>query len=505
MVRNRVAANMISNWGGSIVVALLALAFIPLYIRYLGIGGYGLVGFFITLQSVFALLDLGLSMSLTRELAAMSGSAETSRDARDLVRTLEIIYWLLAVIVGVVVTAGAPFIAQHWIKSAALAPEVVQRSVMLMGIAVALQMPTALYTGGLTGLQRQVLLNSIVVIGTLVRSAGAVLVLAFVSATVPAYFIWNIAVIGIQTAAIGLCLWRLLPEGHGRATFRPDLLRRVYRFAAGMVGIGILSTLLTQADKIVLSKVLSLESFGYYTLAYTVGASLYRLTAPVTSALFPRLTQAVAHEPERMPALYHRSAQVLSVAALPAAVVLIAFAPEVLLLWTGSAVTAENTSDIARLLVAGTALSGLMGVPYITQLAYGWTRLSIYVNTVAVAILTPCVYFAALRWGGVGAAAIWFILNLGYILIGVQPMYRRYLHDERLRWYVVDIGQPLLASIAVVLVARALWVPGMSAMLQLTAIIVISSVTLFAGAMAAPTVRAYTLSTMRNLRAGLQS
>jgi hypothetical protein len=176
--------------------------------------------------------------------------------------------------------------------------------------------------------------------------------------------------------------------------------------------------------------------------------------------------------------------------------VLIAFAPEVLLLWTGNPVTVQNTVDIARLLVAGTALSGLMGVPYVTQLAYGWTRLSIYVNTVAVAVLTPCVYFAALRWGGVGAAAIWFILNLGYVLIGVQPMYRRYLHGERLRWYVVDIGQPLLASIAVVLVARALWVPGMSAMLQLIAIIVISALTLLAGAMAAPTVRAYALATI---------
>jgi hypothetical protein len=60
----------------------------------------------------------------------------------------------------------------------------------------------------------------------------------------------------------GLCLWRLLPEGHGAAAFRFDRLRSVHRFAAGMVGIGILATPLTQADKIVLSKVLSLENFG---------------------------------------------------------------------------------------------------------------------------------------------------------------------------------------------------------------------------------------------------
>jgi hypothetical protein len=152
---------------------------------------------------------------------------------------------------------------------------------------------------------------------------------------------------------------------------------------------------------------------------------------PVTSAVFPRLTQAATHEPERMPALYHAAAQVLSVAALPAAVVLIAFAPEVLLLWTGSPVTTKNTANIARLLVAGTAMSGLMAIPYVTQLAYGWTRLSIYVNTIAVLLLTPCVYVAARHYGGIGAAAVWVVLNLGYLVIGVQPMYRRYLHNER--------------------------------------------------------------------------
>jgi hypothetical protein len=180
MVRvNRVAANIISNWGGSFIVALAALAFIPLYIRYLGIGGYGLVGFFITLQSVLSPRSRA-EHGIDARARCNERAAGASRDARDLVRTLEIVYWLLAILVGVIVTIAAPFIAQYWVKSEVLAPAVVERSVMLMGIAVALQMPSALYGGGLTGLQRQVLLNSIVVTGTLVRSAGAVLILAFV-------------------------------------------------------------------------------------------------------------------------------------------------------------------------------------------------------------------------------------------------------------------------------------------------------------------------------------
>jgi O-antigen/teichoic acid export membrane protein len=499
MVRiNRVGANMIANLSGSVIAAVLSLAFIPLYIRYLGIGGYGLVGFFVTLQIVFSLFNLGLGMTLVRELATMTGAPGRNGEARDLVRTLEIIYWAMAVVVGAIIAASAPYIAEYWVKSAVLPPNVVQRSITLMGIAIALQWPSALYMGGLDGLQRQVLSNWILIAMTLVRSGGAVLVLALVSPTVPAYFVWQAASGLLHTLLSGLVVWRLLPPWSERPAFRGDLLRGVFRFAAGMVGIGVMATLLTQADKVVLSKVLTLEDFGYYTLAYTVGASLYRLTSPVTTAIFPRLTQVATHEPDRLPDLYHRSAQVLSVALLPAAAVMIVFTPELLLMWTGSALTAEKASTTARLLIAGTALNGCMNMPYLVQLAHGWTSLTLTINAVAVAILIPGAYFAATHFGGVGAASIWLILNLGYVFFGVQPMYQRYLRKERMQWYVVDIGVPLAVSVVVAMTARALWIEGLSRLAQAGMIVVVSSCTLSAAALATPAVRRTVLAFLRN-------
>ena len=53
--------NLIANFVGRGWVALMGIAFIPLYIKFMGIESYGLVGFFTTFQAVFALLDLGLT------------------------------------------------------------------------------------------------------------------------------------------------------------------------------------------------------------------------------------------------------------------------------------------------------------------------------------------------------------------------------------------------------------------------------------------------------------
>ncbi|HZI25460.1 MAG TPA: polysaccharide biosynthesis protein, partial [Chryseolinea sp.] len=53
--------NLIANFMGKGWAALMGIAFIPFYIKFMGIESYGLVGFFTTLQGVFALLDFGLT------------------------------------------------------------------------------------------------------------------------------------------------------------------------------------------------------------------------------------------------------------------------------------------------------------------------------------------------------------------------------------------------------------------------------------------------------------
>ena len=64
--------NIIANFGGKAWQALMSLAFVPLYIKFMGIESYGLVGIFASLLALFGLLDMGLSTTLNRELAGFS-------------------------------------------------------------------------------------------------------------------------------------------------------------------------------------------------------------------------------------------------------------------------------------------------------------------------------------------------------------------------------------------------------------------------------------------------
>jgi O-antigen/teichoic acid export membrane protein len=170
---NILERNVSANFAGSIWQTIMGLAFIPLYIKFMGIESYGLMGIFATLQVVFGLLDVGLGSTLTREMARLSALPSKEQEMRNLVRTLEILYWCIAVFVGTLVVSLSPLIAHHWINAGQLSPRTIEQALLIMGFVIALQMPIGFYSGGLMGLQRQVLLNAInISIGTL-RGAGA--------------------------------------------------------------------------------------------------------------------------------------------------------------------------------------------------------------------------------------------------------------------------------------------------------------------------------------------
>jgi O-antigen/teichoic acid export membrane protein len=469
---NIIKRNILANFAGNLWTALMSLAFIPLYIHFMGIEAYGLVGIFGTVQAMFSLLDMGLSPTMNREMARRSVLPDGAQDMRNLVRTLEVIYWGIAFIIGIVVIFTAPLIAYHWVRSEQLPSSTIQQAVIIMGIAMAFQWPLSFYSGGLMGLQRQVLLNGITVTMATLRGTGAVLILWLVSPSILAFFTWQIIISLLNTITVTYCLWYSLPPGKTKASFQKELLRDIWRFAAGMSGISLVSLLLTQVDKIILSKLLTLEMFGYYTLAVVVAMNLYRIIGPIFSAIYPSLTQLVTSgKQEELKHLYHHSCQFMSVLILPVACVLCFFSYDILLLWTQNPVTAEKTHLLVSILVTGTALNGLMNIPYALQLAYGWTSLAFYVNVIAVFFLVPLIIFMTTYYGAIGAASGWVILNSGYVLFTIQVMHRRLLPGEKWRWYREDVGLPFITALITAGLGRIVFSEPMTQPMMLIALI----------------------------------
>lgn len=447
-VRKNIVANMIgSGW-----TALLSLAFVPLYIHFMGIESYGLVGFYVTLQVMFSVLDMGLTATLSRELARLSAAGEASaQEMRNVVRTLEVVYWALAIFIIVAMVLTADWIATGWLNTNQLPSEVVRMSVTLMGVVVAFKMPYGFYAGGLIGLQRQVLLNGMKVVVETFRNGGGVLVLWLVAPTITAFFAWHAVAGMIGAALFGLVLWRCLPEAGAPARFTPAMFRKLWRFGAGMSAIAVLSILAVELDKIILSKMLPLEEFGYYMLASTVAMGINLIIVPVFSAMQPRLTQlVVSGDGASLRQLYHKGCQLMTVLVMPVALGLCFFSEPVLKIWTQDAAIAQYSAPVLSLLVVGTALNAMMNIPYALQLAHGWTRLTLITTSIAVVVLVPTLILMISLYGVIGAASIWVMLNAGNVMFSLPVIHAKFLRGEFRRWLLADFARPTLAVLAVV-------------------------------------------------------
>lgn len=457
LVTRGLSANIIASLVSKAWSALLLLALVPAYIRFLGVEAYGVVGAFVALQALMSLLDLGFGPTLTRELARFSHERESGREMRDLLRSLEVIYWCVAVALALTVALLAPVISIHWLRPERLSTSEVAHAIGAAGLAFSLQWPSNLYSAGLVGLQRQVILGWITVGAGTLRAFLTLLALWLVAPTLEVFFLAQACVNLLQTGATAAVLWHSLPAAPGRSVFRPGLVRSVLRFAAGMTGISLTTVVLTQLDKAILSKTLPLQTFGYYTVASTLASGLYVVVTPIFSALFPRFSQLAAQDDRAgLSHLYDVSCQLMSVVLLPLAAVIAAFAPEVLRLWTGNPQVAAHSHLLLSLLIVGNALNGVMNVPYALQLAHGWTSLAFYSNIVAIAVCAPLIYFLSLHIGAPGGALMWAVLTLGYIATSLPLMHRRLLPGRLWHWYLVDVGQPALAAFAVACLGRIL-------------------------------------------------
>ena len=445
--------NVIASYLGQAWVALMGLAFIPIYIRYLGIEAWGLMGLFAVLQACLTLLDAGVTPTLGREMARFTAGEQSPQAIRELLRTLESAGIAMAILIAAAVWASSGWLASDWLKVDKLPLDAVQRAISIMALLVALRFVESIYKSALFGLQRQVWTHGVNAALATLRGIGAVLVLVAVSPTIEAFFLWQALISLLSVACLGIGVHRALPPA--RARFSLATLLPVWRFASGMTVITLLALLLTQVDKLLLSRLLTLQEFGYYSLASMVAGVLYLLITPISTALFPKMVELVSlRDPSELAGVYHHGAQLVAVVTAPVAALLAFHGEGVLFTWSGNVELARAAGPILAALAVGNFLNGLVYVPYHLQVAHGWIGLTLRINVLAVALVVPMILWIVPRHGALGAAWVWIGLNAGYIVLNVGLMHRRLLAAEKWRWYGRDVLLPTLGAAIAMLLAH---------------------------------------------------
>jgi len=412
--------NALANYLGQAVTTLVGIVFVPFYLQYLGAEAYGLVGFFVVLQLWLGLLDVGLSPMLNREVARARANPDGFTGFRQILRSVELIFAGIAVVTGLMMTLTSPLLAVHWFKVQSLDPAEVSQCVMLMGWMIGLRFFASIYRTALNGMEAQVSLNAINIGFALAKALGSLAVLRFVSNTPLAFFLFQLLLGILEPIVLAQRSYRVFPPATGRIglVFAKAQLVAAMPFGLSIAYTSILWLLLSQLDRLLLSGLLPLTEYGYFSLVTALTSAVALAASPLSSALIPRLTFLHSKgDIDQLIRLYRNATQLTAVLMIPLTGMVALFGKELMYAWTGNLAAATWAAPIIFWYMLGNTFLTFTAYQYYLQYAYGDLALNVKINTLQAIIGAPLIIFAAYRFGAGGTAIVWCVLQAVTFLV----------------------------------------------------------------------------------------
>jgi O-antigen/teichoic acid export membrane protein len=378
----------------------------------------------------------------------MRGAEGARQQLKILLRSLEVVFIVIAIVAGGGVFLARHWFAQEWLTIQELDVKLVGTCIGLMGVMLAFRCFSCLYRGGIEGFEQQVWLNQYNIIFNTLRFPGALVVIWLAEGSLLAFFVFQFAISIAEFCAIKIKLYKIV-FGSERvvAKFSVAEIKRVLPFAAGLAYTGGIWVLVTQLDKLLLSKYLPLKEYGYFTLVAVVSSAILLLSGPVSRAILPRMTVLLAQKNEHeMLELYRLATRLVVCIVAPVALVLSLFPYEIIYIWTGDQYAAEWITPVLPLFALGNGLLVIGAFQYYLQYAHGKLRIHVLFNTFSAAVSIPLIVYAAIHHGAVGVGYVWLGLRIVSLLLWTPYVHKIFAPGMHVTWLFKDVLPALLVA-----------------------------------------------------------
>lgn len=431
--------NIIASYFGQLYVVLLGILVMPFYISEMGAEAYGLVGFFAMLQAMFNLLDFGLTPTISRETARYCAGTHSSLLFSQLFRTLHIIFAVVALLGGGVLFLSAGLIAEKWLNIEALSVNEVFFALQVMAISVALRWMTGLYRGVVTGSEQIVWLSGFNASIATLRFLLVFPVMWQFGATPMVFFTYQLMLALLEFAVLAWKAYRLKPKlsasEKSSLVWSVKPVKSYIAFALSIAFTSGLWVVVTQTDKLIMSNLLSLEHYGYFTLAVLVASGIMLVSSPISGPIMPRMVKLEAEgKREELIKVYRNATQLITVIAGSVSIMIVFFSEPILWVWTGDKKIVETVAPVLQLYAVGYGLLAVGAFPYYLQYALGKLKLHVIGSIIFVSILLPILWFMTHLYGMLGAGYAWIIVNTLYFIGWTANVHRIYIPGLHWSW-----------------------------------------------------------------------
>lgn len=425
LTRSVSARNTASNFLALGWLSLLSVLTIPFYMRLLGVAEWGLVAACSSLQILSNFIDAGFSQIVPRWAAR---EAQQPVRLRQHIVMFQRLYIALGLAMFLVLQVFASYLAHQWFQVPNGRTDALELAIRIVSFQLLFQFVNNLYIGLWHGLQRQVLAN--------VRACGfgtlkhAVALIALLVGA-PQAWVYALAFacvaaleISINATSIGRTLGRVLPTAADHRIAYRALLKEVSVLSSGIL-VGLL---VSQFDRIVLSRSVDVASFGVYSVISTLGLAFLQLQTPVTRAYFPVIVRDIQDHGSVTKA--HMTKLLTGTLITCTAPALLAFtlAPQLLGLWLHNPSVVSIGTTPLRLLLLAVAFNSIYGCIYQVIVANGQSTRVLQFNLASLLSAASVVLFFGTGSGLVLGGIIWLSITLTQLTLGVIWYSKLYRH-----------------------------------------------------------------------------
>ena len=374
--------NVLANYAATAWLGVVTIACTPFYLRWLDDAQWGLVAACLTVQSMLALLDIGMTQSMPRAVARVAHDPDRLEAA---FRAHARLYATLAVVAFVVGQIVAPRIAHGWLAARGVDPVQGEWALRLLLVQFLFQFMNNAHVGFWLGSEQQVRVGMRQCAFTTLRHGSALLLMAcghrWALAYLAPFALWA----AVECVLNRREVLRAFPSGGRSAGSSVEELATVLRSASLLTLAVAVGMVVSQADRLLLASSLSIEAFGRYAASASLGLAFLQLQYPLMRAFMPRMAAVQVRDPAAAAALMRPMAVVLAFGcALPCAIAAALAAP-LLHAWTGDATTAAEGRFALQAILVAVVLNGAYSVVYPLMLASGADRVVLAINLAGLA------------------------------------------------------------------------------------------------------------------------
>ena len=274
------------------------------------------------------------------------------------------------------------------------------------------------------------------------RYAGAIPVLVFVGVTPTIFFEFQLLAAVIEFVGLLIYAYSLLPviPNGKNITLKLTKVKPLIKFSMSIAFLSFVWVGVTQTDKLVLSRILPLAEYGYFTLAVLISGSITAISGPVSNAIMPRMSFLESNNNySELINIYRKSTQLVVVLASSTSLTIAFCAESILWVWTNDILLAHQVAPILKWYALGNGIMVISAFPYYLQYAKGDLRLHLIGNALFLFLLIPSIILMSIKYGSVGAGCVWFCINLITFFVWTPLVHRKFAPELNFKWYGYDV------------------------------------------------------------------